>query len=241
MEKTTYVKDITNETSVDAPFAIKRADLRAKRGEQYLHITVTDRTGVIEAKFFGEKAAEAAAGVCTCLIEHNCTCTTCTGGTNADVCEADILILSLPFERIESTIETIGKDCFENKIVVSLINPMIRNPQEKYFLPDAPAEGSAALAIQKMLPESAKLVCAFNNVAANKWMLLDEELDYTVAVCGDDEDAKKEVMELVASVSKLQPLDAGPLAMSKVIEGITPLVITIAMRNKLKDVGVYFK
>ncbi|HJJ76887.1 MAG TPA: NADPH-dependent F420 reductase [Methanocorpusculum sp.] len=188
-----------------------------------------------------EKAAEAAAGVCTCLIEHNCTCTTCTGGTNADVCEADILILSLPFERIESTIETIGKDCFENKIVVSLINPMIRNPQEKYFLPDAPEEGSAALAIRKMLPESAKLVCAFNNVAANKWMLLDEELDYTVAVCGDDEDAKKEVMELVASVSKLQPLDAGPLAMSKVIEGITPLVITIAMRNKLKDVGVYFR
>ncbi|HJJ67333.1 MAG TPA: OB-fold nucleic acid binding domain-containing protein, partial [Methanocorpusculum sp.] len=65
MEKTTYVKDITNETSVDAPFAIKRADLRAKRGEQYLHITVTDRTGVIEAKFFGEKAAEAARSIKT--------------------------------------------------------------------------------------------------------------------------------------------------------------------------------
>ena len=118
---------------------------------------------------------------------------------------------------------------------------MIRNPKEKYFLPDRPAEGSAALAIRKMLPESAKLVCAFNNVAANKWMLLDEELDYSVAVCGDDEEAKKVVMELVESVSKLRALDAGPLEMSAVIEGITPLVITIAMRNGLKDVGVYFK
>ena len=188
-----------------------------------------------------DKAQEAANGVCACLKEHNCTETTCTGNTNAEICDADILILSLPFERIASTIETIGKDKFENKVIISLINPMIRNPAEKYFLPDRPEEGSAALAIKKMLPESAKLCCAFNNVAAGKWMLLEEELDYTVAVCGDDEDAKKSVMELVASVSKLQPLDAGPLAMSQVIEGITPLVITIAMRNGLKDVGVFFK
>ncbi|HJJ95693.1 MAG TPA: NADPH-dependent F420 reductase [Methanocorpusculum sp.] len=188
-----------------------------------------------------DKAEVAAEGVRACLAEHNCTATTCTGNTNAAVCDADILILSLPFERIESTIETIGKSAFENKVIISLINPMIRNPAEKYFLPDAPAEGSAALAIKKMLPESAKLVCAFNNVAAGKWMLLEEELDYTVAVCGDDEEAKKAVMDLVSSVSHLKPLDAGPLAMSKVIEGITPLVITLAMRNGMKDVGVYFK
>jgi len=188
-----------------------------------------------------EKANVAAVGVCTCLKEKGCSTTTCTGNTNAAVCDADILILSLPFERIASTIETIGKSTFENKIVVSLINPMIRNPAEKYFLPDRPAEGSAALAIQKMLPASAKLVCAFNNVAAGKWMLLDEELNYGVAVCGDDEEAKKVVMDLVASVSHLKPLDAGPLAMSTVIEGITPLVITIAMRNGMKDVGIFFQ
>lgn len=188
-----------------------------------------------------DKAQVAADGVNQCLAEHKCSLTKCSGGTNADVCNADILILSLPFERIESTIETIGKSAFENKTIVSLINPMIRNPAEKYFLPDHPAEGSAALAIKKMLPASAKLVCAFNNVAAGKWMELDQELDYTVAVCGDDDAAKKEVMELVSSVSHLKPLDAGPLAMSSVIEGITPLVITIAMRNGLKDVGVYFK
>ncbi len=188
-----------------------------------------------------EKAQTAATGVCCALNDRQCTQTTCTGNTNAVTCDCDILILSLPFERIASTIESIGPAAFENKIIISLINPMIRNPKEKYFLPDRPAEGSAALAIQKMLPPSARLVCAFNNVAANKWMMLDEELDYSVAVCGDDEEAKKIVIDLVGSVSKLQPLDAGPLAMSTVIEGITPLVITLAMRNGMKDVGVYFR
>ena len=187
------------------------------------------------------KACVAAEGVVCELKDRKCTATTCSGTTNEDVCSSDILIISLPFERVQGTIETIGKAAFENKIVITLINPMIRNPKEKYFLPDAPAEGSAALAIRKMLPDSTRLIAAFNNVAANKWMMLDEELDYSVAVCGDDEEAKKTVMELVGSVSRLQPLDAGPLAMTKVVEGITPLVITIAMRNGLKDVGVYFK
>ena len=48
-------------------------------------------------------------------------------------------------------------------------------------------------------------------------------------------------MDLVASVSKLVSLDAGPLACAATIESITPLVITLAMRNGLKDAGVYFK
>ena len=187
------------------------------------------------------KAKCAADGVNHCLNERHCTVTTCSGTTNADVCDADIIIMSLPYDKLEATIATIGKGAFENKIVVSLINPMIRNPAEKYFLPDCPTEGSAALALQKLLPASAKVCTAFNNVAAGKWMELDEVLDYSVVVCGDDKEAKETVMDLVASVSKLQPLDGGPLAISRIVESITPLVITLAMNNSMKDVGVYFR
>ncbi|HKL98163.1 MAG TPA: NADPH-dependent F420 reductase [Methanocorpusculum sp.] len=189
-----------------------------------------------------EKAKSAANGVTCTLSERKCEIGgICSGGSNASVCDSDIIILSLPFDKVESTIDTIGKSVFEDKIVISLINPMLRFPKEKYFLPDHPVEGSAALAIQKMLPASSKLITAFNNVASGKWMELDEDLDYSVCVCGDDEDAKRIVMDLVSSVSKLVPLDAGPLACAATIESITPLVITLAMRNGLKDVGVYFK
>ena len=186
------------------------------------------------------KAIEAAKGVVDALAERKVSGTTCTGGSNADACNVDIIILSVPFDKIASTVETIGAAAFENKVVISLINPMGRFPKDKYFVPDPPEEGSAALAIRDILPASAKLVTAFNNVAAGKWMLLDEVLDYSVCICGND-DAKPAAMDLVASVSKLQPLDAGPLELARVIEGITPLVITLAIRNKLKDVGVYFK
>ncbi len=188
------------------------------------------------------KAASAADEVVCCLSDRKCEIgDSCIGGSNASVCDSDIIILSVPFDKIESTIETIGKSVFENKIVISLINPMLRLPKEKYFLPDRPDEGSAALTIQKMLPASAKLTTAFNIVASGKWMELDEELDYSVCVCGDDEKAKRIVMDLVSSVFKLVPLDAGPLACAATIESITPLVITLSMRNGLKDVGIYFK
>jgi NADPH-dependent F420 reductase len=187
------------------------------------------------------KAVVAAQGVVDALAARKESGTTCTGGSNADACNVDIIILSIPFDKVASTVETLGSALFENKVIISLINPMQRFPKDKYFLPDRPSEGSAALAIRKMLPASAKLVTAFNNVASGKWMELDEVLDYSVCVCGEDADAKKAAMDLVASVSKLQPLDAGPLESSTVIEGITPLVITLAMRNNLKYVGVYFK
>lgn len=187
-----------------------------------------------------DKAEVAAEGVTCCLNDRCFVATTCLGSTNAGVCDCDIIIMSLPFDKLESTIEGIGKEVFDGKIIVSLINPMIRNPKEKYFLPDHPEEGSAAVALQKMLP-NAKVCTGFNNVAAGKWMELDEELDYSVVVCGDDAEAKAVVKDLVASVSKLQPLDGGPLKVASVIESITPLVITIAMNNHLKDVGVYFR
>ncbi|TAJ45629.1 NADPH-dependent F420 reductase [Methanofollis fontis] len=204
-------------------------------------ICISGKHDVIIGSRDPAKAETAAGGVTEALSERGVGFSACSGGANADCCDADIIILSLPFDKIESTIEAIGKEKFENKVVVSLINPMLRYPEEKCFLHDSPAETSAALAIKKMLPESAKLTTGFNNVAAGKWMRLDEELDYSVVVCGDDKDAKDTVRELVADVSKLQPLDGGPLKMSNIVESITPLVITLAMNNGLKDVGVYFR
>ncbi|MDO5846540.1 MAG: NAD(P)-binding domain-containing protein, partial [Methanocorpusculum sp.] len=54
------------------------------------------------------KASAAADGVVCALNDRKCHGTTCCGVTNADACDADILIISLPFDKVASTIETIG-------------------------------------------------------------------------------------------------------------------------------------
>lgn len=159
------------------------------------------------------------------------------GVSNQDAIDgADIVILAIPFKHLASTIATLHG--FEDKIVVSPVNPM---EKRDYFVFVPPPEGSAALLVKKMLPASARVCSAFNVIAANKWRALDEELHYSVPVCGDDADAKRQVMEIVNSTSKLQAFDGGPLAVSAMVESLTPLLLNIARYNKMRDVGIQFK
>lgn len=158
------------------------------------------------------------------------------GTTNQGaVDEGDIIILAIPFKHVVPTLSTLHG--FENKIVISPVNPM---EKQDHFVFVPPAEGSAALLIKKILPKEARLCCAFNTIAANRWKALDEELAFSVPVCGDDEEAKQKVMELVNRVSRLQAFNAGPLTVAPLIESLTPLVLNIARYNKMRDVGIQF-
>jgi NADPH-dependent F420 reductase len=160
-----------------------------------------------------------------------------TGVTNQDaVDKADIVILAIPFKHLSSTLE--GLHGFEGKIVVSPVNPM---EKRDHFTFVPPPEGSAALMARRLLPPSVRLCSAFNTIAANKWKALDEELAYSVPVCGDDADAKRQVMEIVNRISRLQAFDAGPLAASSMVEALTPLLLNIARYNRMRDVGIQFR
>lgn len=150
--------------------------------------------------------------------------------------EADIVILAVPYKHLLGTLDTLGG--FEEKIVISPVNPM---EKRDFFTFVPPSEGSAALLIRRLLPQTARICTAFNTIAANRWKLLDEELDYSVPVCGNDPGAKQQVMEIVNRVSRLHAFDAGPLEASNLVESITPLLLNIARYNKMKDVGIQFR
>jgi NADPH-dependent F420 reductase len=150
--------------------------------------------------------------------------------------DADIVILAIPYKHLIGTLETLNG--FEGKIVISPVNPM---EKRDFFTCVPPPEGSAALLIKKLLPPTARICTAFNTIAANRWKLLDEELSYSVPVCGDDDAAKQQVMGMVNRISKLQAFDAGPLAASHLVECLTPLLLNIARYNKMKDVGIQFR
>jgi NADPH-dependent F420 reductase len=160
-----------------------------------------------------------------------------TGVSNqAAVDEADIIILAIPFRHLAGTLETLHG--FENKIVISPVNPM---EKRDHFMFVPPPEGSAALMVKRLLPQEARICSAFNTIAANRWKALDEDLAYSVPVCGDDDPAKREIMGIVNKVSKLQAFDAGPLAASCLVESLTPLLLNIARYNKMRDVGIQFR
>lgn len=160
-----------------------------------------------------------------------------TGVCNQDAIDAaDIVVLAIPFKHLAMTLE--GLHGFEDKIVISPVNPM---EKRDHFTFVPPPEGSAALMVKRLLPPTARVCSAFNTIAANKWKAIDEELEYSVPVCGDDEAAKQEVMGIVNRISRLQAFNAGPLAVSSMVEALTPLLLNIARYNKMKDVGIQFR
>jgi hypothetical protein len=169
------------------------------------------------------------------LLKQRGLKSSCTGVSNQDVVNAaDVIILAVPFKHLESTLP--GLSGFEGKIVVSPVNPM---EKKEFFTFVPPPEGSAALLVKKLLP-GARVVTAFNTIAANRWKDLDTDIDVAVPVCSDDADAKSIVMNIVNGTSMLKAYDAGPLAVSAMIESLTPLLLNVARYNKMRDVGIKF-
>lgn len=159
-----------------------------------------------------------------------------SGMSNREAAEgADVVILAVPFQHLVGTVSGLGN--LAGKIVISPVNPLVK---KDFFAFVPPEEGSAAMLVRKMLPE-ARVCSAFNAIAANKWRALDEELEYSVPVCGDDPEAKKTVMDIVSRVSHLKSFDAGPLEVSAMVESLTPLLLNIARYNRLRDVGIQFR
>lgn len=201
-----------------------------------LALRLSNKHEIIIGSRTPEKACEFVESTAKLLGERGISCS-CTGANNQEaVDKGEIVILSVPYKHLLPTLAPL--EGFEDKIVITPVNPMSKND---FFWHDPPAEGSAAMQIKSVLPKNARIVAAFNNISAQKWKDLDEELDYSVAVCSDDEEAKKLVMDLVDQIPRLRAFNAGPLQMASVVESITPLLLNIARYNKMKDVGIQFK
>jgi predicted dinucleotide-binding enzyme len=91
----------------------------------------------------------------------------------------------------------------EGKVVIT---PVKTPPEDRVLLLCSTAGRVLSDAGKKAPPPDAKVCTAFNNIAANRWQALDEPLEYSVAVCGDDVGAKEMVMALAASIPHLEPL-----------------------------------
>lgn len=162
------------------------------------------------------------------------SCSLC-GVTNQEAVDrAEAVILALPFQHVAATLSSLTD--LGNKLVISPVNPLGRK-EHFFFAP--PPEGSAALLIQRLLP-GARVCTAFNNIPAGSWTALDRPFAHSVAVCGDDPGGREEALRLVTSIPGLSGFDAGPLAVSPMIEAITPLLLNIAKYQKMRDVGIRF-
>lgn len=146
---------------------------------------------------------------------------------------ADIIVLTVPYSAHAPTLESIRAG-LRGKILVDVTVPLKPPQVSRVHIPPG---GSAAAEAQAMLGGDVCVVAAFQNVGAAHLKDADHPIESDVLVCGDDEEAKAEVIAL-AQAAGMRGLDAGPLQNAVVVEGLTAVLIGINIRYKARGAGI---
>lgn len=140
-----------------------------------------------------------------------------------DECD-DIVLLAVPYTEIEDV--AAKYDGFEGRVVIDITNPV---DFETFQLIPEPGQSGAQEIANRL--SGAAVVKAFNTTLAGPLeagTVDGKELD--VFIAGDDQAAKATVSELV-STSGMRPIDVGPLANARHLEGFG--LIQMAVQNQI--------
>lgn len=136
--------------------------------------------------------------------------------------DAEVVILAVPYVGAGERVAAEIADAATGRIVIDATNPVKLD-----YSGLAVSGTSAAEEFQRMLPES-RVVKAFNTIFAANQANPSPEIDGYVA--GDDEPAKQTVIGLVDAMG-FTPVDVGPLAAARHLEGMAWLNIGLNAAN----------
>ncbi|MGZ4269616.1 MAG: NADPH-dependent F420 reductase [Solirubrobacteraceae bacterium] len=156
-----------------------------------------------------------------------------TAAANAEAAAAaEVVVLSVPFRNQSETLTNLKPTLREDQIVVDATVPLAAAVSGKATRLLGIWQGSAAQQAQEMVPDGVRVVSALHTVSAKTLGDLDHGLDEDVLVCGDRRADKERVMALLDRIDGLRSVDCGRLEMARIVEGLTPLLISINIRNK---------
>ena len=146
---------------------------------------------------------------------------------------AGLVVVSVPYAAHQDTLTAIKVELV-GKVVVDVTVPIQPPNFTTVHLPEG---RTAAEEARALLGEDVRLVSAFQNVSATHLKDLDHPVDCDVLVTGDDTEAKQEVIAL-AEAAGMRGVDGGPLVNAIVAESLTPLLVGINRRYKVKAAGI---
>jgi NADPH-dependent F420 reductase len=143
-----------------------------------------------------------------------------------------IVFLAVPFRAQSENLTNLKGVLSEGQILVDATVPLAAAVSGKATRMLGVPQGSAAEQAQEMVPDGVAVVSALHTVSAATLGKLDAELDEDVLVTGDRKEDKRRVAELIALIPGLRPVNAGALETARLVEGLTPLLISVNIRNK---------
>jgi 8-hydroxy-5-deazaflavin:NADPH oxidoreductase len=174
------------------------------------------------------RAAEAAERARTALPDGHFE-----GYENAEAAaKADVVVLCVPFRNQSETLTNLKEVLREHQIVVDATVPLAAAVGGRATRMLGVWQGSAAQQAQEMVPDGVRVVSALHTVSAEMLRDLGHPLDEDVLVCGDRKADKEPVIELIARIQGLRPVDAGRLEQARIVETLTAMLIGINVRYK---------
>jgi 8-hydroxy-5-deazaflavin:NADPH oxidoreductase len=127
----------------------------------------------------------------------------------------EVVVIATPGRSLAELLDDVGRDAFDGKVVVDVTNPFARNEAGETvdFYGD---DDSGAELLQRELSD-ARVVKAFNQIAAAVMLRPEESEMDMLRIAGDDEGAKRIVSGLAESFG-WNVRDLGPLKRARALE-----------------------
>ena len=162
-----------------------------------------------------------------------------TGDDNFELAKnCDLLILSVPYENIETTCDKLQQAIRKDCIIVSPIVPMSKTQAGFIYVPFEHTQRAAACMVADALPPRSRVISAFHTISEVKLRNVKQSLDADTFVCGDDVNIVSKLNSLISEINGLRAIYLGPLSMTYQAEMLTPMLLNAAKMNKMKNPAI---
>ncbi len=145
---------------------------------------------------------------------------------------AEIVFLTVPFRAQSENLNNLREALRPGQILVDCTVPLAAAVSGKATRSLGVWQGSAAQQAQEMVPDGVTVIAALHSVGAPTLGDPDAVLDEDVLVCGDRKADKARVARLIELIPGLRAVNAGALEMARIVEQLTPLLISVNTRYK---------
>jgi 8-hydroxy-5-deazaflavin:NADPH oxidoreductase len=146
--------------------------------------------------------------------------------------KGEIVFLTVPFRAQSENLNNLREALRPGQLLVDCTVPLAAAVGGNATHSLGAWQGSAAQQAQEMVPEGVTVIAAMHTLAAPVLADLDAELGEDVLVCGDKKADKARVARLIGQIAGLRAVNAGALEMARIVEQLTPMLISVNTRYK---------
>lgn len=147
--------------------------------------------------------------------------------------KGEIVFLTVPFRAQSENLNNLREALRPGQLLVDCTVPLAAAVSGKATRSLGVWQGSAAQQAQEMVPEGVTVISALHTVGAPSLADLDAELGEDILVCGDKKADKARVARLIELIPGLRAVNAGALEMARIVEQLTPMLISVNTRYKV--------